>query len=114
MIVPKTIDTTNITPQEVAWIVANGIRSTQGLALDDNVSTYSIGFTSGSGSYTIYKNYPTIFQTVPLPSGVTINTTTIISYDTNGNPTGTPTLVISVGGVATVRVTQYTGRVTIS
>ena len=112
--IPRIIATSTISAQQAAQMVAADIRRTQDLALSDNSNTYSIGFTLGSGSYTIYKNYPTTFETVSLPSGVTSSTSTRISFDDFGQPTGNPTLTISVGGAATVTVTQYTGYVTVS
>ena len=114
IVIPRMINTATISAQEAAKMVAADIRTTQMMALGDNTKTYSIEFTLGSGSYTIYKSFPTVFRTTTLPSGVTISTSTTITYDTYGQATGTPTLIISVGGTAIVTVTHSTGKVNIT
>lgn len=107
--IPRMIDTGTITAREAAQMVAADIRKTQDLAMADT-SSHSITFVSGSGNYTIDQG-TTKAQTVSLPSGVIINTTATITFNTLGEPNAAAT--ISVGGATTVTVVQNTGRVTV-
>ncbi len=109
LVIPRIISTTTISARESAEMVAADIRKTQELAMADTAS-HSITFTSGSGSYTIDQGTANA-QAISLPSGVTINTTVTITFDTKGVPNAAAT--INVGGATTVTVIQNTGRVTI-
>jgi prepilin-type N-terminal cleavage/methylation domain-containing protein len=109
MVIPRMISTGTISARESAEMVAAYIRKTQELAMADSVS-HSITFASGSGNYTIDQGTANA-QTISLPSGVTINTTATITFDTKGAPNAAAT--INVGGTTTVTVIQNTGRVTI-
>lgn len=111
IMIPRVISTSTLSAQEAAQMVAADIRKTRDLAMADTAA-HSITFTSGSGNYTIDQGTG-IAQTVSLPSGVTIGSSTTISFTTSGVPTGTPTRVVSVGGVTTVTVVANTGRVTV-
>jgi prepilin-type N-terminal cleavage/methylation domain-containing protein len=111
LIIPRVLSTGTINAQEAAQLVAADIRKTKDLALADTAS-HGITFSSGSATYTIDQGTANA-QTVSLPSGVTINTSTTITFSTSGVPTGTPALVVNVGGVTTVTVVQNTGRVTV-
>ena len=107
--IPRMISTGTISSRESAEMVAADLRKTQELAMAD-VASHSIAFASGSGSYTIDQGKANA-QTMTLPSGTTINSTATIIFDTHGVPNAATT--IDVGGVTTVKVVQYTGRVTI-
>ena len=111
IIIPRVISTGSISAQQSAQMVAADIRKARDLAMADTAS-HSITFTSGSGNYTIDQGTANA-QTVSLPSGVTINTSTTITFSTSGVPTGSSGLVVSVSGVTTVTVVQTTGRVTV-
>jgi prepilin-type N-terminal cleavage/methylation domain-containing protein len=109
MALPRMIATTTISARESAAMVAADIRKTQDLAMADTAG-HSIAFTSGSGNYTIDQGSAQA-ETISLPSGVTINTTATITFNTLGEPNAAAT--INVGGATTVSVIQNTGRVTI-
>lgn len=109
LVLPRMITTTTISARESAQMVAADIRKTQELAMADTAG-HSITFTSGSGNYTIDQGTANA-QTISLPSGVTVNTTVTITFDTKGAPNAAAT--INVGGATTVTVIENTGRVTI-
>lgn len=109
MVIPRMMDTGTINIRESAELVAADIRKTQDLAMADILS-HTITFTSGSGSYVIDQGTANA-QTITLPSGVTINTSSTITFSRLGVPNAGVT--ISVGGISVI-VTQNTGRVTVS
>jgi len=106
MVIPRMMDTRTINARESAELVAADIRRTQELALS-GISSQSVIFTSGNGYYIAGG------RTVTLPSGVTIGTTTTITFNRQGVPSANPSFSVNVGGVL-VTITQNTGRVTIS
>lgn len=109
MVIPRMMATGAINARESAELVAADIRKTQDLAMAD-ISSHTITFTSGNNSYVIDQGTANA-QTVTLPTGVTINTTSTITFSTLGEPDAGAT--INVGGIS-ISVSQKTGRVSIS
>jgi prepilin-type N-terminal cleavage/methylation domain-containing protein len=101
-----------------AHMVASDIRYVQECAMANRVSK-SIAFVSGQSSYTFPATTPSTSNLDPsgrLPSGVTVGTTTTISFNSLGEPTtGAASVIISgSGGTKTISVSNYTGKVTIN
>ena len=109
-IVPKFMDTSAISLQGGAAMVAADIRYTQELAM----STYSpktITFTTNDTFYTVNS------QTMNLPSRVSISNGATFTFNSLGEPTtgGGSSVEIQAGSsTKTITVESYTGRVSSS
>lgn len=102
-----------------AYMIASDIRYVQECAMANRVSK-SIAFVSGQSSYTFPATTPSTNNFDPsgrLPSGVTVGTTTTITFNSLGEPIagGGGSITISgSGGSKTISVSNYTGKVSIN
>ena len=109
-IVPKFVDTSAISLQGGAAMVAADIRYTQELAM----STYSpktITFTTNDTFYTVNS------QTMNLPPRVSISSGATFTFNSLGEPTaggGSSVQITAGGSTKTITVESYTGRVSSS
>ncbi len=102
-----------------AYMIASDIRYAQECAMANRVSK-SIAFVSGQSTYTFPATVPSTSNFDPsgrLPSGVTIGTTTTITFNSLGEPTtGAASVTIYLSGGSpskTINVANYTGKVSI-
>ncbi len=105
VVIPRGLDINPVQNRESAEMVAGEIRHLQELALA-GTGSQSLVFIAGSTSFTAGN------RVVSLPSGVTIGTTTTITFNRLGIPTANPSFTVDIGGV-TVVVNPNTGRVTV-
>ncbi len=102
-----------------AYMIASDIRYVQECAMANRVSK-SVAFVSGQSIYTFPATVPSTSNLDPsgrLPSGVTIGTTVIFTFNSLGEPTTSAgwTVTVSTGGVSkTISVANYTGKVSIN
>ena len=110
-VVPKFVDTSAISLQGGAAMVAADIRYTQELAMSTH-SPKTKTFTTNDTFYTVNS------QTMNLPSRVSISNGATFTFNSLGEPTtggGSSVQITTVGGsTKTVTVESYTGRVSSS
>jgi prepilin-type N-terminal cleavage/methylation domain-containing protein len=110
-VVPKFVDTSAISLQGGAAMVAADIRYTQELAMSTH-SPKTITFTTNNTFYTV------VSQTMNLPSRVSISSGATFTFNSLGEPTtggGSSVQITTVGGsTKTITVESYTGRVSSS
>ena len=109
-VVPKFVDTSAISLQGGAAMVAADIRYTQELAMSTH-SPKTITFTTNDTFYTVNS------QTMNLPSRVSISSGATFTFNSLGEPTtgGGSSVEIQAGGsTKTITVESYTGRVSSS
>jgi MSHA pilin protein MshC len=110
-IVPKFMDTSAISLQGGAAMVAADIRYTQELAMSTHAPK-TITFTTNDTFYTVNS------QTMNLPSRVSISSGATFTFNSLGEPTaggGSSVQITTVGGsTKTITVESYTGRVSAS
>ena len=107
--VPKFISMGNISVMGAAQMIQADIRYAQELAMAEHTAK-SINFISG------YKTYSVDSEIQELPSRVTISHDFIVTFNPLGEPTagGGGFVTISAGGeTGTIKVTKYTGKVSI-
>jgi len=116
-VLPKFFDTSSITVEGAAEMVAADIRYTQELAMSSN-DDKKVDFTQDSSTYTLKNSGDIVFRTVKLPSGVTVSSASIIfTFNSLGEPTagGGSSVTLSAGAdTKTITVDSYTGRVSSS
>ncbi len=98
-----------------AYMIASDIRYAQEYAMANRVSK-SVIFTSGSSIYTFNPAH-NMDSSGRLPSGVTIGTTVMFTFNSLGEPIvgGSGSVTVSGGGqTKTISVVNYTGKVNIS
>jgi MSHA pilin protein MshC len=109
-IVPKFVDTSAISLQGGAAMVAADIRYTQELAMSTH-SPKTIIFTTNDTFYTVNS------QTMNLPSRVSISSGATFTFNSLGEPTtggGSSVQITAGGSTKTITVESYTGRVSSS
>ena len=109
-VVPKFTDTSAISLQGGAAMVAADIRYTQELAMSTH-SPKTITFTTNDTFYTVNS------QTMNLPSRVSISSGATFTFNSLGEPTsgGGSSIEIQAGSsTKTITVESYTGRVSSS
>ena len=109
-VVPKFVDTSAISLQGGAAMVAADIRYTQELAMSTH-SPKTITFTTNDTFYTVNS------QTMNLPSRVSISSGATFTFNSLGEPTtgGGSSVEIQAGSsTKTITVESYTGRVSSS
>ena len=109
-IVPKFVDTSAISLQGGAAMVAADIRYTQELAMSTHTPK-TITFTTNDTFYTVNA------QTMNLPSRVSISSGATFTFNSLGEPTtgGGSSVEIQAGSsTKTITVESYTGRVSSS
>jgi prepilin-type N-terminal cleavage/methylation domain-containing protein len=96
-----------------AYMIASDIRYAQEFAMANRVSK-SVTFTSGSSVYT-FSPVNNLDSSGRLPSGVTVDSNFTVTFNSLGEPTtgGGGSFTIS-GGVKTITIVNYTGKVNIS
>jgi len=116
-VLPKFFDTSSITVEGAAEMVAADIRYTQEIAMSSN-DNKKVDFTQDSSTYTLKNSDDSVFRTVKLPSGVTVSSASIIfTFNSLGEPTagGGSSVTLSAGAdTKTITVDSYTGRVSSS
>ena len=99
-----------------AYMIASDIRYAQEFAMANRVSK-TVTFTNGSSIYTFSPASTGMDPSGQLPSGVTISSNYIVTFNSLGEPTvgvdGTVT-VFGGGLTRTITVVNYTGKVNIS
>jgi type II secretory pathway pseudopilin PulG len=98
-----------------AYMVASDIRYAQEFAMANRVSK-SVSFTSGSSIYT-FSPTSSLDPSGRLPSGVTLNSNYIITFNSLGEPTtgGGGSVIVTGGGQSrTISVVNYAGKVNIT
>ena len=109
-VVPKFTDTSAISLQGGAAMVAADIRYTQELAMSTHAPK-TITFTTNDTFYTV------VSQTMNLPSRVSISSGATFTFNSLGEPTagGGSSVEITAGGsTKNITVDSYTGRVSSS
>jgi MSHA pilin protein MshC len=110
-VIPKFVDTSAISLQGGAAMVAADIRYTQELAMSTH-SPKTITFATNDTFYTVNS------QTMNLPSRVSISNGATFTFNSLGEPTaggGSSVQITTVGGsTKTIAVESYTGRVSSS
>ena len=109
-VLPKFFDTSTITVEGAAEMVAADIRYTQELAMSTN-SAKTIVFTTTNTYYTVDS------RNVNLPSKVTISSGATFTFNSLGEPTtgGGSSVTLDAGAeTKTITVDSYTGRVSSS
>ena len=109
-VVPKFVDTSAISLQGGAAMVAADIRYTQELAMSTH-SPKTITFTTNDTFYTVNS------QTMNLPSRVSISSGATFTFNSLGEPTtggGSSVQITAGGSTKTITVESYTGRVSSS
>ena len=109
-VVPKFMDTSAISLQGGAAMVAADIRYTQELAMSTHAPK-TITFTTSDTFYTV------VSQTMNLPSRVSISSGATFTFNSLGEPTagGGSSVEIQAGSsTKTITVESYTGRVSSS
>ena len=107
--VPKFTSRSVVSVGGAADMIQADIRYTQELAMAEHTAK-SVTFASGAGSYTVD------LETRELPSRVTIGNNFTVTFNSLGEPTagGGGFVTISAGGeTGTIKVTKYTGKVSI-
>jgi prepilin-type N-terminal cleavage/methylation domain-containing protein len=116
-VLPKFLDTSSITVEGAAEMVAADIRYTQELAMSSN-DDKKVDFPNGSSTYTLKNSDDSVFRTVKLPSGVTVSSANIMfTFNSLGEPIagGGSFVTLSAGAdTKTITVDSYTGRVSSS
>lgn len=109
-VIPKFVDTSAISLQGGAAMVAADIRYTQELAMSTH-SPKTIIFTTNDTFYTVNS------QTMNLPSRVSISSGATFTFNSLGEPTtggGSSVQITAGGSTKTITVESYTGRVSSS
>ncbi|NIQ92677.1 MAG: prepilin-type N-terminal cleavage/methylation domain-containing protein [Deltaproteobacteria bacterium] len=109
-VIPKFVDTSAISLQGGAAMVAADIRYTQELAMSTH-SPKTITFTTNDTFYTVNS------QTMNLPSRVSISSGATFTFNSLGEPTtggGSSVQITAGGSTKTITVESYTGRVSSS
>ena len=109
-VLPKFFDTSSITVEGAAEMVAADMRYTQELAMSTN-SVKTIVFTTTNTYYTVDS------RNVHLPSKVTLSSGATFTFNSLGEPTagGGSSVTLSAGAeTKTITVESYTGRVSSS
>jgi MSHA pilin protein MshC len=109
-VVPRFMDTSAISLQGGAALVAADIRYSQELAMSTH-SPKTITFTTNDTFYTVNS------QTMNLPSRVSISSGATFTFNSLGEPTaggGSSVQIIAGGSTKTITVESYTGRVSSS
>ena len=109
-VVPKFMDTSAISLQGGAAMVAADIRYTQELAMSTHAPK-TITFTTSDTFYTVNS------QTMNLPSRVSISSGATFTFNSLGEPTtggGSSVQITAGGSTKTITVESYTGRVSSS
>jgi prepilin-type N-terminal cleavage/methylation domain-containing protein len=116
-VLPKFLDTSSITVEGAAEMVAADIRYTQELAMSSN-DDKKADFPNGSSTYTLKNSDDSVLRTVKLPSGVTVSSANVIfTFNSLGEPIagGGSFVTLSAGAdTKTITVDSYTGRVSSS
>ncbi len=107
--IPKFTSMSDVSVGGAAEMIKADIRYTQELAMAEHTAK-SVNFTSGDGFYTVDS------ETQDLPSGVTIDNTFTVTFNSLGEPiagAGGSVSILAGGEIETIRVTNYTGKVSI-
>jgi prepilin-type N-terminal cleavage/methylation domain-containing protein len=113
-VVPKLWDTSSLSLEGAAAMVAADIRYTQELAMG-SYAAKKVEFTQNSNTYTL-KNGEIVLKTVELPSGVTVSSPSItFTFNSLGEPVGGGGSVTIQAGASpkTITVESDTGNVSI-
>jgi prepilin-type N-terminal cleavage/methylation domain-containing protein len=96
-----------------AYMIASDIRYAQEFAMANRISK-SVTFTSGSSVYT-FSPVNNLDSSGRLPSGVTVDANFTVTFNSLGEPTTGGGLSFTIsGGVKTITIVNYTGKVNIS
>lgn len=112
-VVPKFLSTSAFKLEGGAAMVAADIRYAQELAMSTHAAR-KVAFTQSSGTYSLKNSDDTVFQTVELPSGVTVSSSNItFTFSSLGDPVGGGgSITIEAGGnQKTINVEDDTGQV---
>lgn len=125
-VVPKLWDTSSLSLEGAAAMVAADIRYAQELAMG-SYAAKKVEFTQNSNTYTLKNSNESVIKTVELPSGVTVSSSDVtFEFNSLGEPQGCSgtcgtgccdTVELTAGGSSppkTVSVDSDTGRVSSS